>query len=181
MNATLLYRIASVLLILFAAGHTTGFLTFKPPTAEGIAVRDAMQNVQFKVGSGTYSYDRFYKGFGLFLYSVSLVFGLSGVAVGRNGTEQSAGDRLTGVGILWTSGGGYRVEQDVFHSAAGDLLNIDLNLYGLGGVAGAGSKGVDPWGRKPIDRLITYLGIFDDTKIESFRTGHACGDEIFTR
>ena len=66
MNATLLYRIASILLILFAAGHTTGFLTFKPPTAEGIAVRDAMQNVQFKVGSRTYTYDRFYKGFGLF-------------------------------------------------------------------------------------------------------------------
>jgi len=48
MNATLLYRIASVLLILFAAGHTIGFLNFTPPTAEGIAVRDAMQNVQFK-------------------------------------------------------------------------------------------------------------------------------------
>ncbi|HEU4413413.1 MAG TPA: hypothetical protein VFT65_01425 [Candidatus Angelobacter sp.] len=66
MNPTLLYRIASILLILFAAGHTVGFLTFKPPTAEGIAVRDAMQSVQFKMGSGTYTYDRFYKGFGLF-------------------------------------------------------------------------------------------------------------------
>jgi hypothetical protein len=66
MNATLLYRIASALLIFFAAGHTIGFLSFKPPTAEGIAVRDAMQNVQFKMGSGTYTYNRFYKGFGLF-------------------------------------------------------------------------------------------------------------------
>ncbi len=66
MNATLLYRIASILLILFAAGHTTGFLTFKPPTAEGIAVRDAMQNVQFKVGSATTPTIGFYQGFGLF-------------------------------------------------------------------------------------------------------------------
>ena len=66
MNATLLYRIASVLLILFAAGHTVGFLNFKPPTAEGVAVRDSMQNVQFKIGNGTYSYEGFYKGFGLF-------------------------------------------------------------------------------------------------------------------
>jgi hypothetical protein len=45
MNATLLYRIASVLLLLFALGHTVGFLKFKPPTAEGVAVRDAITNV----------------------------------------------------------------------------------------------------------------------------------------
>ena len=42
MNATLLYRIAAALLLLFAVLHTFGFLGFKPPTAEGLAVRDAM-------------------------------------------------------------------------------------------------------------------------------------------
>ena len=47
MRATLLYRIASVSFVLFAAGHTFGFLNFKPPTAEGMALRDAMNNVHF--------------------------------------------------------------------------------------------------------------------------------------
>jgi hypothetical protein len=71
-NATLLYRIASVLLILFAAGHTIGFLKFKPPTAEGLAVRDAMNQVHFVRGKN-YSYGGFYVGFGLF-NSVYLLF-----------------------------------------------------------------------------------------------------------
>jgi hypothetical protein len=42
MSATILFRIASVVFLLFALGHTVGFLSFKPPTAEGLAVRTAM-------------------------------------------------------------------------------------------------------------------------------------------
>jgi hypothetical protein len=61
MTATLLYRIAAVLLILFAAAHTLGSLTFTPPTPEGVAVRDAMNNVHFQ----GYSYGNFYKGLAL--------------------------------------------------------------------------------------------------------------------
>jgi len=34
----LLYRIAAVVFVLFAAGHTLGFLGFKPPTAEALYV-----------------------------------------------------------------------------------------------------------------------------------------------
>jgi len=73
MSATLLYRISSVLLLLFALGHTIGFLKFKPPTAEGIAVRDGMNNVHFEVRGKSYSYGGFYVGFGLF-NSVFLFF-----------------------------------------------------------------------------------------------------------
>ena len=73
MKPTLLYRIASVLFILFAAGHTVGFLRFIPPNAEGVAVREAMRNVHFTIGSGTYNYAGFYDGFGLSL-SVYLLF-----------------------------------------------------------------------------------------------------------
>jgi hypothetical protein len=64
-RATLLYRIGSLVLILFAAGHTYGFLAFKPPTAEGRAVFESMQNVRFQVKSAVYSYGGFYQGFGL--------------------------------------------------------------------------------------------------------------------
>jgi hypothetical protein len=62
-----------MLFVLFAAGHTFGFLRFVPATAEGIAVRDAMHNVHFAVNGGTYSYGGFYDGFGLSI-SVYLLF-----------------------------------------------------------------------------------------------------------
>jgi hypothetical protein len=65
MSATLLYRIAAVILVLFALGHTVGFLKFKPATAAGLAVRESMDRVEFQVRSSTFSYGRFYRGFGL--------------------------------------------------------------------------------------------------------------------
>jgi hypothetical protein len=85
MKATLLFRIAAVLLILFATGHTIGFLSFTPPTPEGVAVRDAMNNVHFQVRSHTYSYGGFYRGFGLFvtaylLFSAFLAWQLGSLA-----------------------------------------------------------------------------------------------------
>ncbi|MEA2239336.1 MAG: hypothetical protein QOC81_4060 [Thermoanaerobaculia bacterium] len=88
MSATLLYRIASVVLILFAAGHTAGFLSLTPPTPQGVAVRDAMNDVHFPVGSGSYTYGGFYKGFGLtltayMLFSALLAWHLGGLAATR--------------------------------------------------------------------------------------------------
>jgi hypothetical protein len=74
MNSTLLYRIAAVILVLFALGHTFGFLRFKPPTPAGIEVRDAMERVQFKVGGQTFSYGGFYRGFGLTITAYLLFF-----------------------------------------------------------------------------------------------------------
>ena len=65
MKATVLYRIASVVFLLFALGHTYGFLSLRPPSAEGRAVFDAMNTVQFEVRGRAYSYGAFYRGFGL--------------------------------------------------------------------------------------------------------------------
>jgi hypothetical protein len=65
MSATASYRIAAILFVLFAAGHTVGFLTLTPPTAEALAVRDAMNKVHFEVGGASFSYGGFYRGFGL--------------------------------------------------------------------------------------------------------------------
>jgi hypothetical protein len=72
MNATVFYRIAAVVLLLFAAGHTFGFLGFVPPNPEGVAARDAMNGVHFKIGGGSYSYGGFYKGFGLHITAYML-------------------------------------------------------------------------------------------------------------
>lgn len=84
-NPTILYRIAAVLLILFAVGHTLGFLSFKPASAEGQAVREAMNSVQFDFKGSSYSYGGFYRGFGLMvsaylLFSAFLAWHLSGLA-----------------------------------------------------------------------------------------------------
>jgi hypothetical protein len=73
MKATALYRIAAVLFIVFAAGHTAGFLRFRPPTTEAAAVRDAMKTVHFQVGGSSFTYGGFYTGFGLFA-TLYLVF-----------------------------------------------------------------------------------------------------------
>lgn len=67
MKPALIYRTGAVLLVLFAIGHTIGFLRFKPPTQEGLAVRQAMTNVHFPVNGGEFSYGGFYEGFGLFV------------------------------------------------------------------------------------------------------------------
>ena len=72
-KAILLYRIASLLFLVFAAGHTIGFLTFKPLSAEGLAVREAMQSVRFQVKGSTFTYGDFYTGFGLYA-TVYLLF-----------------------------------------------------------------------------------------------------------
>lgn len=66
MSAASLFRIAAVLLMLFALGHTVGFLKFRPPTLQGEVVRLGMNDVHFEVRGKTYSYGGFYVGFGLF-------------------------------------------------------------------------------------------------------------------
>jgi len=65
MSATVLYRIAAFVFILFALGHTFGFLSFRAPSAEARAVFDSMNTVHFEVGGHSFSYGAFYRGFGL--------------------------------------------------------------------------------------------------------------------
>ncbi|HET7599931.1 MAG TPA: hypothetical protein VFK09_06540 [Gemmatimonadales bacterium] len=95
MKASVLYRIASALLLLFAAGHTVGFLRLEPPTAEAAVVRDGMMKVRFPVGGTESSYWGFYVGFGLFvtaylLFSAVLAWQLGSLA----GTSPGAVARL---------------------------------------------------------------------------------------
>jgi len=97
MSARLLYRIAAVIFVLFAAGHTYGFLKFKAPTPEGIAVRDSMTNVQFRIENGTYSYGGFYDGFGWYI-TLYLLF--SAVLSWQLGTLSATNPHMTGV-IGW--------------------------------------------------------------------------------
>jgi len=65
MKSAILFRIAAVFFVLFAVGHTLGFLSFKPPTPEALAVRNAMDSVHFEAEGKIFSYGGFYRGFGL--------------------------------------------------------------------------------------------------------------------
>jgi hypothetical protein len=65
MTARVLYRIAAVVFLLFAAGHTFGFLSFRPESSEGLAVYNAMKSVFFDFNGAARSYGEFYTGFGL--------------------------------------------------------------------------------------------------------------------
>ncbi|NYF53783.1 hypothetical protein HDF12_004182 [Edaphobacter lichenicola] len=64
-RAAVWFRAAAVLMLLFAVGHTYGFLAFRPESAEGRAVWEAMNSVRFSAGRATFSYGGFYTGFGL--------------------------------------------------------------------------------------------------------------------
>jgi hypothetical protein len=71
-NASILYRIASVLLLLFATGHTTGFHQIDPKWGVDAVIRE-MQSKRFDVLGSSRTYWDFYIGFGLFV-SVFLLF-----------------------------------------------------------------------------------------------------------
>ena len=73
MTATLLYRIAAIVFVLFAFGHTYGFLSLHAPSVEGRTVFDAMNTVHFVVRGRSYTYGGFYRGFGLSA-TMSLIF-----------------------------------------------------------------------------------------------------------
>jgi hypothetical protein len=65
MKAAWLFRITSILLILFAAGHTVGFLLFVPPSSEGQAALAAMNTAHLDKSGPVYTYGMFFRGFGL--------------------------------------------------------------------------------------------------------------------
>jgi hypothetical protein len=73
MSASFLYRIASVLLLLFAAGHTFGFLQVDPNWGVDSLVQ-AMKSTHFNANGSDRTYWDFYVGFGLFV-TVLMVFG----------------------------------------------------------------------------------------------------------
>src|SRR5580693_3428683 len=71
MKASVLYRIASVLLVLFAAGHTFGFRQNNPEWGAD-AVLGLMRSVHFDAQGFTRTYWDFFSAFGLF-FSVFLL------------------------------------------------------------------------------------------------------------
>jgi len=67
MQAKLPLRVSSIILFLFALGHTVGFQTFRPSSKAALDVREAMRTVPFVFGSATVHWMDLFMGFGLAL------------------------------------------------------------------------------------------------------------------
>jgi hypothetical protein len=72
MNASMFYRIAAVLLLLFALGHTLGFRQSDPQWGVD-ALLGSMRSIHFDAQGFTRTYWDFFSAFGLF-FSVFLLF-----------------------------------------------------------------------------------------------------------
>ncbi len=88
MPAKLPLRISSIILFLFALGHTVGFQIFRPASREGLAVMEAMKSVPFAFGSATVHWMDLYVGFGLSIsvsgfFSALLAWRLSNATAGE--------------------------------------------------------------------------------------------------
>jgi len=93
LTAPLFYRIAAVLFVLFAAGHTFGFLKFMPDTPDATAVFQSMNDVKFHVDGRSYTYGGFYRGFGIQVTVYLLFFAFLSWQLGQMATQypQAAG------------------------------------------------------------------------------------------
>lgn len=72
MKATILYKVASVVLVLFAAGHNIGFKNVDPKWGVDPLVA-MMRGLHFKIQGSDRTYWDFYLGFGFFV-TVLLLF-----------------------------------------------------------------------------------------------------------
>jgi hypothetical protein len=84
MKASVFYRIAAVLLLLFAIGHTVGFRQVDPRWGvDGLIA--SMQSIHFEIQGFSRTHRDFFVGFGLFV-TVFLLFA-GGVSVADGGTS----------------------------------------------------------------------------------------------
>lgn len=98
--AKVLYRISALVFLLFALGHTVGFLTFRPATADALAVLDGMERVHFAFGGSPATWSEHYRGFGLivstyFLLAACLAWRLASATVAEAGLARTVAWILT--------------------------------------------------------------------------------------
>jgi len=96
MRASTLYRIAAVLLLLFDAGHTSGFPWSDPKWGVDLG---QMQSIHFDIQGFSRTYWDFYVGFGLFVTVFLLLAAILAWQLGGLSAETLARMRLTAWGL----------------------------------------------------------------------------------
>ena len=95
MKASLFYRIAAVLILLFDIGHTVGFLQHDPEWKVDSLI-GSMKSIHFDVQGFSRSYWDFFVGFGLFVTVFLLLAAVVGWQLGRLDAETVT--RVRGIG-----------------------------------------------------------------------------------
>ena len=98
MKASWLYRISSILLVLFAIGHTVGFLQVDPKWGVDTLVQ-SMKSIHFNISGSERTYWDFFVGFGLFVTVLMLLASLIAWQFGSLPPETLAAMRFSAWGF----------------------------------------------------------------------------------
>jgi hypothetical protein len=99
MKASLLYRIASILLLIFAVGHTLGFRQTDPKWRID-SMLQSMRSIHFNANGFDRTYWDFFVGFGLFVTVLMLLAALIAWQLGGLPPETLAAMRITAWGFV---------------------------------------------------------------------------------
>ena len=134
MKAPILYRISSVLLLLFAAGHTFGFRQNNSEWGAD-AVLGIMRSVHFNAGGFNRSYWDFFSAFGLY-FSVFLLFAaVLAWQLGGLPAETLAGVRSIAWALAICFVAVTALSWEVRLHPPHRFLNRDYSVFDCGGVA----------------------------------------------
>jgi hypothetical protein len=139
MKASVFYRIASVLLVLFAVGHTLGFCQSDPSWGvDGLL--SSMRSIHFDAQGFSRTYWDFFSAFGLF-FSVFLLFA-AGISVAAGATSgRDFGRRAQhclGARRVLCCSHSFELEIHVYY--ANRVLNGDYSVFDCGDLAVGESK-----------------------------------------
>lgn len=99
MKASLLYRISSILLLLFAAGHTFGFRQIDPEWGVDSLVQ-SMKTIHFNANGSDRTYWDFFVGFGLFVTVLMVLASIVAWQFGSLPSETLAAMRASAWGFV---------------------------------------------------------------------------------
>jgi hypothetical protein len=99
MKASLLYRISSILLVLFAIGHTLGFRQIDPKWGVDSLVQ-SMKSIHFNANGTQRTYWDFFVGFGLFVTVLMLFASIIAWQFGSLSSETVATMRVSAWGFV---------------------------------------------------------------------------------
>ena len=99
MKASLFYRIASILLLLFAAGHTWGFRQVDPKWGVDSLI-SSMRSIHFNMNGFDRTYWGFFVGFGLFVTVLMVFAAIVAWQLGGLAPDTLASMRVTAWGFV---------------------------------------------------------------------------------
>jgi hypothetical protein len=134
MKPSLLYRIASILLILFAVGHTLGFRQVDPKWGVDSLIQ-SMRSVHFNANGSERTYWDFFVGFGLFVTALMVLASVIAWQLGSLPAATLASMRLSAWGFRSLLCLRRLSELALFFPGSGDLFDCNPRMSHFSGVA----------------------------------------------